>query len=125
MESDMPEIYRQLLELHNRLESHYKEVQDFEFTIERGMLYCLQTRNGKMNAAAMVRTSVEMFREGLITKEKALMRIDPAVLEQMLVPQLAPTSRASRWPPACRLRPAPPRARSCSMPTRPKRAAGR
>jgi pyruvate,orthophosphate dikinase len=90
MESDMPEIYRQLLELHNRLESHYKEVQDFEFTIERGMLYCLQTRNGKMNAAAMVRTSVEMFKEGLITKEKALLRIDPAVLEQLLVPQLAP-----------------------------------
>jgi pyruvate,orthophosphate dikinase len=90
MESDMPEIYRQLLELHNRLESHYKEVQDFEFTIERGTLYCLQTRNGKMNAMAMVRTSVEMFKEGLITKEKALLRIDPAVLEQLLVPQLAP-----------------------------------
>ena len=90
MEKDMPEIYRQLLELHNRLETHYKEVQDFEFTIERGTLYCLQTRNGKMNAAAMVRTSVEMFKEGLITKEKALLRIDPAMLEQLLVPQLAP-----------------------------------
>ncbi len=90
MQQDMPEIYRQLLELHNRLESHYKEVQDFEFTIERGTLYCLQTRNGKMNAAAMVRTSVEMFKEGLITKEKALTRIDPAMLEQLLVPQLSP-----------------------------------
>ena len=93
MEHDMPEIYRQLLELHNRLETHYKEVQDFEFTIERGTLYCLQTRNGKMNAAAMVRTSVEMFKEGLITKEKALMRIDPAMLEQLLVPQLSPDFR--------------------------------
>ncbi len=91
MEQDMPEIYRQLLELHNRLESHYKEVQDFEFTIERGTLYCLQTRNGKMNAAAMVRTSVEMFKEGLISREKALLRIDPGILEQMLVPQLAPS----------------------------------
>jgi pyruvate,orthophosphate dikinase len=90
MEHDMPEIYRQLLELHNRLESHYKEVQDFEFTIERGTLYCLQTRNGKMNAQGMVRTSVEMFKEGLITKEKALLRVDPAVLEQLLVPQLSP-----------------------------------
>lgn len=90
MEQDMPEIYKQLLELHNRLESHYKEVQDFEFTIERSKLYCLQTRNGKMNAAAMVRTSVEMFKEGLISKEKALLRIDPAMLEQLLVPQLAP-----------------------------------
>ena len=90
MEQDMPEIYRQLLELHNRLELHYKEVQDFEFTIERGTLYCLQTRNGKMNAAAMVRTSVEMFKEGLISKEKALLRVDPAMLEQLLVPQLSP-----------------------------------
>jgi pyruvate,orthophosphate dikinase len=91
MEQDMPEIYRQLLELHNRLESHYKEVQDFEFTIERGTLYCLQTRNGKMNAAAMVRTSVEMFKEGLIGKEKALTRIEPTMLEQLLVPQLSPS----------------------------------
>ncbi|NWG31313.1 MAG: pyruvate, phosphate dikinase [Rhodocyclaceae bacterium] len=90
MEQDMPEIYRQLLELRNRLESHYKEVQDFEFTIERGTLYCLQTRNGKMNAQAMVRTSVDMFKEGLISKEKALLRVDPAMLEQLLVPQLSP-----------------------------------
>jgi pyruvate,orthophosphate dikinase len=90
MEQEMPEIYRQLTMLHNRLESHYHEVQDFEFTIEKGILYCLQTRNGKMNARAMVRTSVEMFHEGLITKERALLRIEPAVLEQLLVPQLAP-----------------------------------
>jgi pyruvate,orthophosphate dikinase len=90
MEQEMPEIYRQLMELHNRLESHYKEVQDFEFTIEKGVLYCLQTRNGKMNARAMVRTSVEMFHEGLISKERALLRIEPAVLEQLLVPQLTP-----------------------------------
>jgi pyruvate,orthophosphate dikinase len=91
MEQDMPEIYRQLLELHNRLETHYKEVQDFEFTIERGTLYCLQTRNGKMNAQAMVRTSVEMFKEGLISRERALTRIEPAMLEQLLVPQLSPS----------------------------------
>jgi hypothetical protein len=88
MEQEMPEIYRQLQELHARLESHYAEVQDFEFTIEKGTLYCLQTRNGKMNARAMLRTSVEMYREGLITREKALMRIDPTLLEQMLAPQL-------------------------------------
>jgi pyruvate,orthophosphate dikinase len=91
MEKEMPEIYRQLMELHNRLESHYHEVQDFEFTIEKGRLYCLQTRNGKMNARATVRTSVEMFHEGLITKERALLRLDPAMLEQLLVPQLAPS----------------------------------
>ncbi len=90
MEQEMPVIYRQLTELHNRLESHYKEVQDFEFTIEKGILYCLQTRNGKMNARGMVRTSVEMFNEGLISKERALLRVEPAILEQLLVPQLAP-----------------------------------
>ena len=65
-------------------------MQDFEFTIEKGILYCLQTRNGKMNARGMVRSSVEMFHEGLISKERALLRVDPAVLEQLLVPQLAP-----------------------------------
>jgi len=90
MEREMPEIYRQLVELRERLEAHYREVQDFEFTIERGTLYCLQTRNGKMNARAMVRTSVEMFRSGLITKDRALLRIQPAMLEQLLVPQLSP-----------------------------------
>ncbi|ADE11162.1 pyruvate, phosphate dikinase [Sideroxydans lithotrophicus] len=93
METEMPEIYRQLIELRDRLESHYQEVQDFEFTIEKGILYCLQTRNGKMNARAMVRTSVEMFNAGLITRERALLRIDPAILEQLLVPQLAPNFR--------------------------------
>jgi pyruvate,orthophosphate dikinase len=93
LEREMPEIYRQLIELHNRLESHYHEVQDFEFTIERGKLYCLQTRNAKMNVGAMVRTSVEMFGEGLITRERALLRVEPAMLEQLLVPQLSPDFR--------------------------------
>jgi pyruvate,orthophosphate dikinase len=90
MATEMPGIYAQLMELHNRLESHYAEVQDFEFTIEKGVLYCLQTRNGKMNARAMVRTSVEMANDGLISREKALLRVEPAILEQLLVPQLAP-----------------------------------
>ena len=90
---EMPEIYRQLEELRSRLENHYCEVQDFEFTIERGVLYCLQTRNGKMNATAMVRTSVEMEREGLLTKEQALLRINPQHLEQMLYPRLDPDVR--------------------------------
>ncbi|WP_349431472.1 pyruvate, phosphate dikinase [Methylomarinum sp. Ch1-1] len=87
---EMPEQYRQLVELRNKLESHYKEVQDYEYTIERGVLYCLQTRNGKMNAAAMVKTSVDMVSEGLISKEQALLRINPELLEQLLHPQLAP-----------------------------------
>lgn len=85
---DMPEMAKQLEELRQKLERHYREVQDFEFTIERGTLYCLQTRNGKMNAAAMVRTSVEMEQEKLISREEALLRIDPEHLEQMLHPHL-------------------------------------
>ncbi|MCU7906146.1 MAG: pyruvate, phosphate dikinase [Candidatus Thiodiazotropha sp. (ex Epidulcina cf. delphinae)] len=88
MAEEMPEMAEQLEELRRKLESHYKEIQDFEFTIERGTLYCLQTRHGKMNATAMVRTSVEMVEEKLISKEQALLRIDPDYLEQMLYPRL-------------------------------------
>ena len=88
MAREMPEQYRQLVELRNKLETHYHEVQDYEYTIERGVLYCLQTRNGKMNAAAMVKTSIDMVKEGLIDKERALLRINPEWLEQLLHPQL-------------------------------------
>ena len=94
LEEEMPEMARQLEQLRQSLEDHYHEIQDFEFTIERGVLYCLQTRNGKMNATAMVRTSVEMVEQGLISKEQALLRIDPAHLEQMLYPRLDPDARA-------------------------------
>ncbi|MCU0397898.1 MAG: pyruvate, phosphate dikinase [Cyclobacteriaceae bacterium] len=86
--TEMPDLYKQLEALRNKLETHYKEVQDFEYTIEKGVLYCLQTRNGKMNTTAMVRTSVEMAHEGLITKEQALLRIKPDMLEQLLHPRL-------------------------------------
>jgi len=92
--AEMPQMAEELAELRAKLETHYKEIQDFEFTIERGRLFCLQTRNGKMNAQAMVRTSVEMVREGLITKEQALLRIQPELLEQMLFPRLDPSHRA-------------------------------
>jgi len=94
MAEEMPEIYSRLLDLRNKLETHYEEVQDFEFTIERGTLYCLQTRNGKMNALAMVRTSVEMCLSGLISKERALLRVDPSSLEQLLAPRLPPSFSA-------------------------------
>jgi len=92
METEMPSQFPQLVELQNKLESHFQEVQDYEFTIEKGTLYCLQTRNGKMNAAAMVKTSVDMYREKLISKEQALLRIDPEFLEQLLHPRLDPNS---------------------------------
>jgi pyruvate,orthophosphate dikinase len=92
---EMPAIHAQLVDLRNRLERHYREVQDFEFTIERGTLYCLQTRNGKMNATAMVRSSVEMHEEGLLAREDAVTRVDPAHLEQMLFPRLDPRHRGT------------------------------
>ena len=90
LENEMPEQYRQLVELRNTLEAHYKEVQDYEFTIEKGTLYCLQTRNGKMNAAATVKTSVDMFEEELLTRNEALLRVPPDLLEQLLHPTLDP-----------------------------------
>lgn len=90
MAREMPHLYAQLEDLRQKLERHYREVQDFEFTIEKGVLYCLQTRNGKMNATAMVRTSVEMFQQGLLTKDEALLRINPEHLEQLLYPGLDP-----------------------------------
>jgi pyruvate,orthophosphate dikinase len=95
LQDEMPDMYRELLQLRDRLESHYREVQDFEFTIEKGRFYCLQTRNGKMNATALVRTSVEMMREGLISKDEALLRIQPQLLEQLLFPRLDPSTRAA------------------------------
>ncbi|MEI7451046.1 MAG: pyruvate, phosphate dikinase, partial [Desulfomonile sp.] len=94
MAVEMPSLYNQLENLRNKLEKHYLEIQDFEFTIEKGTLYCLQTRNGKMNATAMVRTSVEMVSEGLLTKEQALLRINPDHLEQLLYPRLDPNFKA-------------------------------
>ena len=88
MLDEMPKLYKELKQLRDKLEDHYHEVQDFEFTIEKGVLYCLQTRNGKMNAAAMVRTSVDMVREAMIDKNQALLRIQPDLLEQLLFPRL-------------------------------------
>jgi len=90
MEEEMPDLYAQLMELRSKLERHYREVQDFEFTIEKGKLYCLQTRNGKMNATALVRTSVEMVNEGLIDRDQAILRVNPDHLEQLLHPRLNP-----------------------------------
>ncbi len=91
---EMPAIYPELEKLRRTLEDHYREVQDLEFTIESGILYCLQTRNAKMNASAFIRTSVDMVNEGLITEEEALLRIQPDMLEQLLHPRLDPNAHA-------------------------------
>ena len=94
MAVEMPEMYSRLQALRSSLEKNFKEVQDFEYTIEQGVLYCLQTRNGKMNARALVRTSVEMVAEGLLTREQGVRRIKPEVLEQLLHPMLDPATTA-------------------------------
>jgi pyruvate,orthophosphate dikinase len=86
LEQQMPSVYRQLVEITMRLERHYKDMQDFEFTIQEGKLYMLQTRNGKRTGPAAVRIAVEMTGEGLIDKRAAVMRVAPAQLDQLLHP---------------------------------------
>jgi pyruvate,orthophosphate dikinase len=90
LRKEMPDIYRELEDLRHTLESYYREVQDFEFTIEEGKLYCLQTRNGKMNASAFIKTSIDMVNEGLISEKEAILRIQPEMLAQLLHPRLDP-----------------------------------
>jgi len=86
LEKIMPEAYRQLREITASLEKHYRDMQDFEFTIEEGKLYMLQTRNGKRTGQAAVRIAVEMREEGLISKEEAVLRVAPQQLDQLLHP---------------------------------------
>ncbi len=87
MASTHPQIYRRLTGLAEQLETHYKDVQDVEFTIEQGRLYLLQTRNAQRTAHAAVRTAVDMAEEGLITKGEAIMRVEPEELARLLVPR--------------------------------------
>ncbi|MEM2131625.1 MAG: pyruvate, phosphate dikinase, partial [Candidatus Caldarchaeum sp.] len=79
-----PQLYRQLLAMAEKLEKHFRDMQDFEFTVENGKLYLLQTRNGKRTAQAAVKIAVDMFEEGLITAEEALLRVEPKELNQLL-----------------------------------------
>lgn len=88
MEKELPGAYRQLVEVCEKLENHFRECQHVEITIERGKLYVLQTRTAKMSAVASVKTSVDMYHEGLIGKTEALQRIDPEGLEQALYPRI-------------------------------------
>lgn len=84
LEKDMPAVYKQFVETCKKLESHYLDMQDIEFTVERGKLYILQTRNGKRTAQAAIRIAVEMEQEGIIDKQTALLRVDPEQLDQLL-----------------------------------------
>ncbi|HEY7098570.1 MAG TPA: pyruvate, phosphate dikinase [Terriglobales bacterium] len=88
LEKIMPQVYNQLRDITTRLEKHYKDMQDFEFTIQDGKLYMLQTRNGKRTGLAAVRVALAMVDEGLITKEEAIFRVDPNQLYDFLVPRL-------------------------------------
>ncbi len=90
----MPKVYEELVTLKDRLERHYRDMQDIEFTVQEGALYILQTRSGKRTAAAAVRIAVEMVKEGLIGKETALFRMDPSRISELLNPVLDPSDKA-------------------------------
>jgi pyruvate, orthophosphate dikinase len=90
MKQRLPDAYDELLETMRRLEEHYRDVQDIEFTVEDGHLYLLQTRSAKRTAAAALRSAVDMVEEGLITREEAVVRIDPGQLDQLLHPMIDP-----------------------------------
>ncbi len=93
MEEIMPDIFRQLEEIYLKLESHYKDMQDIEFTVQDNKLWMLQTRNGKRTAAAALKIAVDMVEEGLISKEEAIKKINPESLDQLLHPTLDPNAK--------------------------------
>ena len=90
LESDMPEIYEQYVNIAKQLEKGYHDVQDMEFTVERGKLWILQTRNGKRTAKAAIKIAVDMYNEGIISKEEAIMQVDPYAVYQVLLPCFNP-----------------------------------
>jgi pyruvate,orthophosphate dikinase len=93
LEAEMPEAYNKLVQICNKLEQHYKEPQDVEFTVEHKKLYMLQTRAAKMNAVAIVKTSVDLVNEGLIAKEQAILRVNAEQLEQILHKRVDPKAK--------------------------------
>jgi pyruvate, orthophosphate dikinase len=92
MEEALPEVYGQLATVFDTLEGHYREMQDIEFTVERGTLWMLQTRSGKRTARAALRIAVDMAQEGVIGEEEAVLRVDPQALDQLLHPTLDPSA---------------------------------
>ena len=90
MEEAMPEVYQQLAQVFDTLETHYRDMQDIEFTVERAKLWMLQTRSGKRTAKAALKIAVDMASEGLISQEEAILRVDPSALDQLLHPTIDP-----------------------------------
>jgi pyruvate,orthophosphate dikinase len=93
LEKEMPEIFKQLMDIRSLLEKHYKDMQDIEFTVQNKKLYMLQTRNGKRTGAAAVKIAVDMVNEKLISKEEALLRVDPNQLDQLLHKRIDPKAK--------------------------------
>jgi pyruvate,orthophosphate dikinase len=93
MKKMVPAAYKELDRIYNKLEKHYKDMQDLEFTVQDGKLYMLQTRVGKRTAAASLRIAIDMVKEGLIDKNEAIMRIDPDQIEQLMHPQIDPNAK--------------------------------
>lgn len=93
LKEEMPEVYAELEAIYKKLENHYRDMQDIEFTIQEGKLYMLQTRTGKRTATAAVRIAVEMVHEGLIDKKEAVLRVDPAQIDQLLHPMIDPKAK--------------------------------
>ena len=94
LKKDMPQIYDQLMDIFKTLENHYKDMQDIEFTFQEGTLYMLQTRTGKRTAASAIQVAVDMFKEGLIDKKTAVLRVEPDQLDQILHKRLDPKEKA-------------------------------
>ena len=92
LEEVMPAVYTQLTEVADTLEAHYRDMQDIEFTVEDNVLYMLQTRNGKRTAGAALQIAVDMAKEGLISEEEAILRLEPAQLDQLLHPTISPNA---------------------------------
>lgn len=90
LEEEMPEVYKQLCEVRDRLETHYRDMQDIEFTVQKKKLYMLQTRNGKRTAQAALRIAVELANQNIISKNEAILRVEPASLDQLLHSRLDP-----------------------------------
>jgi len=92
MEEVMPEVFGQLVDVYQKLEAHYRDMQDIEFTVQQGKLWMLQTRSGKRTAKAALKIAVDMVAEGLITEREAVLRVEPAALDQLLHPSLDPNA---------------------------------
>ena len=92
MEAAMPDAFKELTRIYRVLEKHYRDMQDLEFTVEQGKLWMLQTRTGKRTAKAALRIAVELANEGLITRDEAVTRVDPAALDQLLHPTIDPNA---------------------------------